>query len=312
MRGAGGWRWAAAAAATPVARLLAIGLIAGALIAGALVVFRADRPLSTTRLLDGPITVKRALSTSVTLFGDPVEAEIDVYTSDRSIAPRSVSVAPSFGPYRITATRITREHEGEISLLRTRITLECLTRTCLPPRGGVRVVRFRPFAVTYRRGARESRVLVPSEPLQVSSRLPRGAAARVGLMDTPPALEPGFDRSPERVRALLLVVAVVLGLAGAALVLTTLWPPSYAGQRRLRRLSPLERSLLRVEAAARDDEATRRRTLDDLATRLGGVPAPVLERRTRALAWGQSPPEPEALVLLAEDVRAALNGGVRT
>ena len=132
-------------------------------------------------------------------------------------------------------------------------------------------------------------------------------------MDTAPTLEPGFDRSPETVRALFLVGAVVLGLAGAALVLTTLWPSSYAAQRRLRRLSPLERSLLRVEAAAaRDDEATRRRTLDDLATRLGGVPAPALERRTRALAWGQSPPEPEALVLLAEQVRAALNGGVRT
>ena len=311
MSEAGRRRWAAAVAAAPVARLLAIGLIVGASTAAALAVFLVDRPTSTARLLDRPITVKRALSSSAALFGDPVGAEIDVYTSDASVPPRSVRVATSFGPYRVKETRITREHEGDISLLRTRITLECLTRTCLPPRGGVRVVRFRPFAVTYRRGGQESRVLVPWDALQVSSRLPRGGAAGVGIVDTAPALEPGFDRSPETVRALLLVVASVLGLAGAALVLTTLWPSSYAAQRRLGRLSPLERSLLRVEAAARDDEATRRRTLDDLATRLGGVPAPALERRTRALAWGQTPPEPEALVLLAEHVRAALNGGVR-
>ena len=309
---AGRRRWAAAVAAAPAAPPARNRADRG----------RVDRS-GTRRLprrpadlhrapLDRPITVKRALSSSAALFGDPVGAEIDVYTSDASV-PAPVGPCRRRASGRTGSRRpgSTREHEGGISLLRTRITLECLTRTCLPPRGGVRVVRFRPFAVTYRRGGQESRVLVPWDALQVSSRLPRGGAAGVGIVDTAPALEPGFDRSPETVRALLLVVASVLGLAGAALVLTTLWPSSYAAQRRLGRLSPLERSLLRVEAAARDDEATRRRTLDDLATRLGGVPAPALERRTRALAWGQAPPEPEALVLLAAHVRAALNGGVR-
>jgi hypothetical protein len=83
-------------------------------------------------------------------------------------------------------------------------------------------------------------------------------------------------------------------------------------QRRRRRLSPLERSLQRVEAAAQnDDEPTRRRTLDDLATHLGDVPAPSLELQTRAIAWGQSPPDSEALTLLAAQVRTALNGGVQ-
>ena len=98
---------------------------------------------------------------------------------------------------------------------------------------------------------------------------------------------------------LFLLVAAVLGLAGAALVVTALWPPSYLAQRRRRRLSPLERSLQQVEAAAQgDDEAARRRTLDDLATHLGEIPSPSLEVRTRALAWGQSPPDPEALARL--------------
>ena len=125
-----------------------------------------------------------------------------------------------------------------------------------------------------------------------------------------PPLEPSFARSPEVLHTAFLVVAAVLSLVGAALVVTGLWPPSLLAERRRRRLSPLELSLLLAEAAAReDDEAARRRTLDDLATRLGEVPSPSLERRTRALAWGQSAPDPEAVAVLAEQVRSTPNGG---
>ena len=113
-------------------------------------------------------------------------------------------------------------------------------------------------------------------------------------------------------RKLFLVAAAVLGLAGAGLVVAGLWPSSFRAKRRRRSLSPLERSLQRVEAAARDDdEPARRQTLDDLATRLSDVPSLALELRARALAWGQRPPEPEALTLLANQVRATLNGGSR-
>ncbi len=115
----------------------------------------------------------------------------------------------------------------------------------------------------------------------------------MGIVDSAPPLEPRFERSPETLRTLFLLTAAVLGLAGAALVVTALWPPSYLAQRRRRRLSPLERSLQQVEAAAEgDDEAARRRTLDDLATHLGEIPSPSLEVRTRALAWGAEPARP--------------------
>lgn len=299
-------------AGTPAARVLAIGLVLGTAIAAVLVALLVHQPVSTARVLEAPVTVKRSLSTSAALFGDPVEAEIDVYSDDRSVAAGSVRVATGFGPYRIVATRADRVSRGDVSLLRTRLSLECLTRNCLPSKGGARVVRFPPFAVTYRRGGRDVRELVAWEPLQLFSRLPRDPAARAGLVDTAPPLEPGFARSPELVRTVFLLVAFVLALAGAGLVVTALWPPSFLAERRRRRLSPLERSLLQVEAAARsNDEAARRRTLDDLATRLREVPSPSLERRTRALAWGQSPPAPDALTLLAEQVRQALNGGVR-
>ena len=146
--------------------------------------------------------------------------------------------------------------------------------------------------MTYSSEGRDQQVFVPWGPLQVSSRLPVEGNVRVGIVDSAPPLDPRFERSPATLRALFLVIAFGLGLAGAALVAAALWPSSYFAQRRQRRLSPLERSLQQVEAAAAgDDEATRRKTLDDLATHLSEIPSPSLEGRTRALAWGQDPPE---------------------
>jgi len=303
---------AAALAERPATRLLAIGLTLVAAAAAVLVITLADRPRSAARPLEEPITVKRSLSTSAVLFGDPVVAEVDVYADDLRIAARSVRVATSFAPYRVSATNVERRHRGDVTLLRTRLTLECLVPACLPPRGETRMIRFPPLAVTYRSGGLDRRIILPWDSLQVSSRLPLDSRTRVGVVDRAPQLEPQFERSPEMLRTLLLLLAVVLGLAGAALVVVALWPPSYLKQHRRRRPSPLERSLRRVEAAARcDDEATRRQTLDELATRLSEIPSPSLEVRTRALAWGQGPPEPDALAQLAAQVRAALNGGAR-
>ena len=300
----------AALVRTPVARLLAVGLVLGAAVAAAVVAVLVHRPIATPHVLDRPVTVKRSLSTSAAAFGDPVEAEIDIYSSNGSVAPRTVRLSTDFGAYRIAATKIDRISQGDVSLLRTRLSLECLTRDCLPPRGRARVVQFPPFRVTYRVGGRDVRLFVPWEPLRLSSRVPDETTARVGIIDAAPPLEPSFARSPEALRTAFFVVAAVLSLLGAALVVTGLWPPSLLAERRRRRLSPLERSLLLAEAAAReDDEAARRRTLDDLATRLGEVPSPSLERRTRALAWGQSAPDPEAVAVLAEQVRSTPNGG---
>jgi hypothetical protein len=302
----------AALADTSAARLLAIGLVLVGMAAAALVIAVVDRPRSSVRTLDGPITVKRSLSTSTVLFGDPVEAEVDVYSDDTRIASRTVRVATSFRPYHVAATRVERRHQGDVTLMRTRISLECLVPACLPPRGKTRVIRFPPLAVTYESERRDGRILVRWEPLQVASRLPADGNARVGIVDRAPPLEPQFDRPPEMLRIVFLLMAVILGLAGAALVVAALWPRTYSSQRRRRRLPPLERSLQQVEAAARcDDEADRRRTLDDLATHLSEIPSPSLEVRTRALAWGEAAPEPEALALLAEQVRAALNGGAK-
>jgi hypothetical protein len=301
---------AAAGADTPDARLLALGLILVAAAATTLVVVLAGRPNATARLLDEPVTVARSLSTSAALFGDPVQAEVAVYSDPSRIPDRSVRVSAAFAPYRVATTRVERERQGGVTLFRTRFSLECLTLNCLPPPGRSRAIQFPPVAVTYRSEGRDRKILVPWEPLQVSSRLPADPRASVGIVDSAPLLDRRFERSPTALKALFLVSAVLLGLVGTALVVAALWPFSYLTRRRERRLSPLERSLQHVEAAAEgDDEAVRRKTLDDLAVHLAEIPSPALAVRTRALAWGQSPPDSEALTSLTEHVRAALNGG---
>jgi hypothetical protein len=302
-------RRASTVARTPLARVAAIVLVlaAAAVALGAVLLSRTAPP--PARVLDPPVTVKRALSTNAALFGDPVGVEVDVYSADAIVAPGSVRVAFAFAPYRVTSTVVDRERQGGISLLRTRLTLACLTAACLPPRGGARSIRFADLVVRFRRGAHDEQQSVPWEPLRLSSRLPPGAVPHAGIVDAPPPLDPRLARSPAMIRALMFLAAAAAGLVGAALLVTAIWPSSILAQRRSRRLSPLARSLARVQAAASgDDAAARRASLDELANRLAEVPSPSLERRTRALAWGKRPPEKEALELLADEVRSTLNG----
>jgi len=289
-------------------RLAAIALVLAAALAAVLAVTLVHRSRASPALA-GPVTVNWALSSTAVAFGDTVGAEIDVVSRDSDVPASSVRVATSFAPFTVVSTRVDRAHAGGASLLRTKVTLQCLTRACLPPPGG-HLVAFRPAVVSYLKGGRRAQTVIPWARLDVASRLPPGAAA-TGVIDTAPPLDPRFARSPETVRLVLLVATLLLALGGAVLVVSVLWPSS-SGARRWAKLSPLERSLQLVDAAARgESETERRRTLDQLALRLGEAKAPQLELQTRALAWGEAPPAREDLTHLVAEVRSTLNGKVR-
>jgi hypothetical protein len=303
---------AAGLAAKPAVRIAAIAVAAGAALAGFVAAFLVSTHEAPSVLLEQPVTIKRALSTTAALFGDGIEAEVDVYTDDRSVDPESVRIRTSFAPYRAAQTRVDRERRGGVSLLQTRIVLTCLTQACVPPRASGRAFRFPPLTVTYRTGSRTESVAVPWERVHVVSRLPLDSTASLGVVDTAPPLDSGFPRSPTLQRALLIGAATVLGLVGAILVATGLWPRLASAGYRRRKLSPLERVLVEVEASAQlADETQRRRVLDLLASRLAELPSPSLEARTRSLAWGEATPEPELVTRLAAQVRTSLNGGTR-
>jgi hypothetical protein len=291
----------------PLARLLAGAIVLVAFLALLAVALRPSSKPSP-QLLHTPITVARSLSPTAASFGDPLEAEIVVYTDDQRIDPASVRVDTNFRPYEVVSTKRDRSGPGNVSLFRTRITLSCLSSACLAPREGSRVFQFRPLSVSYRQGAQARGLEGPWDPVRVHSRLDQNPQ----LVDAPPDLEANLRVPPRVAQLVLALLAAGLALLGATLVVTGLWPRFPYTLRRWRRLTPLEQALAQLDAAAGiDDEGARRRVLDQLATRLNEHDLAALEHHSRALAWRQAAPEPEELDLLGEHVRRSLNGSVR-
>jgi hypothetical protein len=293
----------------PLARVLVIVLaLALALTVTALALLVPSRT-ATPVSMRGPIVATSSLLPTTALFGDRVSAEIAVYTSKKQIDPGSVRVRTDFRPYRVVETEVVRSSQGPVSLLRTRLVLQCLTSACLPRAGRDRMFRFPSATVTYRQGTTRVRQVEPWGALQVYSRL---TSQPPRLDEEPPSLDTGTRISPTVLRTALAGLAAALGLVGAWLVISGLWPRFFYSTRRWRRLSPLEQALAQLDAAARiDDEEVRRRVLDQLATRLGEADLVALERHSRTLAWEAGSPETEALDHLGELVRSSVNGGSR-
>ena len=111
-------------AAKPAVRIVALAAVAVAALAGFLAVFLVSTRQTPSVLLERPVTIKRTLSTTAALFGDRIEAEVDVYSDDRTVEPGSVRVHTSFTPYRAADTRVDRERRDGVSLLQTRIVLD--------------------------------------------------------------------------------------------------------------------------------------------------------------------------------------------
>ena len=187
-----------------VIRVLVIVLalaLASTLIALALLV--PSRP-TTPLLLSEPMVVTSSLSPTTALFGDRISAEIDVYTRDQQVDPGTVHVRAEFRPYQVVDTEVTRSSEGSVSVLRTRLALQCLTSTCLPAARSGRVFRFEPATVSYRQGTRSD----AGRSHGVRSRSTRGSRRRtlvswrarrpwtVVRESPPPSCEPRWPCSP--------------------------------------------------------------------------------------------------------------------
>lgn len=298
--------WLAALAGEPTYRLAAIAavLLAFVVISAVVVLLPGERSSAGPRLQQEPLTVKRGLSTGSALFGDTLTAEVDIVSDDARIPPDSVRLETDFRPLTVVDTTVDRDRRGETTLLRTVYVLRCATAACLPPRDG-RPIRFPPAIVSYRAGGRARTASVPWRGLIVHSRLSGDPAAAEGIVDAPPALSTGFARSPTLVVVALGLLALVLGLAGALLVVQGLWPRFFYSLGWWRSLSPLSQSLLQVEAAASiDDEAVRRGSLDRLATQLDEARSPELGGEARRLAWGPAVPGATELTAFAARVRA--------
>jgi hypothetical protein len=304
-------RWLAELWSEPATRVVAILLC---LVPALTLIMLAQLPRSGGRvpqLSSPPIEVAQTLSPTSLLFGDQLEARIDVLAGP-TIDASSIRVQAGFRPYQVVSRQVERTRRESLSLVRTRFVLSCLTDACLPSRRASRQFRFPAPTISFREHARELRVSSPwSSGVTVSTRL-GPPSARPQLVDRPPSLSTSFRISPGLLRVALACLAALLALAGALLVTRGLWPRFFYSRRHWRRLTPLQRALAQVEAAAAiEDEGTRRRTLDQLARRLREAELPALEREISSAAWDASPPRPESLELLVQRIRSDLDGGAR-
>ena len=265
------------------------------------------------------VTATGSLSPTVHLFGDTITAEVQAVVDRAQLDPGRVSLKTFFEPYeQVGETEVSRRDAGDLSEVRYRLKLRCLTRTCMtatlgtiinPGGGAPRIFRFQPAQVQYTDpGADEPRLLrtVRFTPLESVSRINAQDVNQVygfpfrGTFTPLPAVSQRI--SPGLLAALLVLAAAVLLVLPVTLAVR--W------YRRRRRPpppepepepSPLARAVALVEwSLAREDGAERRAALDALAAELDVLESDGLAEETRVAAWSPPSPSPmEATRILA-------------
>jgi hypothetical protein len=266
---------------------------------------------------DRTAVVRGELVPSVHLFGEPVEARIDVVLDRGKVDPADVRLETDFEPYEeMGEARMERQDIGRYTVLRYSTALSCLSEKCIPrtAAGETTVsqlpglppflpgqqrdekVKFQfPPALLVAESEPDARTLgrVVWAPLRSLSRINWDDSSIVGqgfpfTATVTPLPEPEYRVSP----TLLGLALLALALALVAVPLGLLW------RSRRRRsepaaktpaLSPLERALRLVEWASRRPSAeVRREALEALAYELDAD-----ERAAKARKHGWSPPTPE-------------------
>jgi hypothetical protein len=253
-----------------------------------------------------PAGAKQTLSAGATLssrsllFGDAVEARLDVILP-RGTGRSELRVHPVFSPFRVVSRHVDRtDLGGGLQRVSLRYELACLTLHCLSTHSARRV-RFPPTIVSIP-GAR-TRAVWPS--LVEISRAHVSAPVADGL-DFGPAVSPRLQPQRDTYEALGTAVASLVALLSAWLVLRR-----RAIRRRAltaRQGSLLQALLARVEAGLPEDVLYRQRhTLDALAVelrhrRIDGSLAVHAER----LAWAPEQPDPEEIRALCMQIRSVV------
>jgi hypothetical protein len=232
------------------------------------------------------------------LFGDTVQAQVDVVIDRERIDPKTVTLRASFEPYEQAAPEtLERTEVGRAERLRWTFRLVCLEDTCMPD-GPDSFLTFAPATVLA-----DGRAVAELEwpQLGVSSRIvqPTGSTQRswgLGAGDIPP---PTFRIGPDTGVLLLAIGAAVLVGLGVLLLVLALRRP----QRAARSLPPLERALAILDAARRGDRPNEeRKALDLLSVELAREGEGELARAATELAWARGRPADEATDSVAQRV----------
>jgi hypothetical protein len=243
-------------------------------------------------------SAKATLSSRSVLFGDRVEAKLDLILP-RRLAGIAFRGHPDFHPFQIVSSHVDRvELGGGFERISLRYGLTCLSQHCLGGGSAIRV-QFSPASISIPGGSLHA---VWPPLLEVGRAQDVSRPVTDGL-DSVPAAFPGLQ--PRRAADEALIAA------GASLiVLLVAWFFLRRRVRRRRALAaqavPLLQTLLaRVEAGLPEDVLYRQRhALDALAVelrhrRINGSLALDAER----LAWAPEEPDPEAIRHLVAQIR---------
>lgn len=251
------------------------------------------------------LDVRTSLAPAQSFFGDTLVAEVDVDLDTGAISPGQVRVAPNFTPYAETGVPVvTQRRSGRSTTARFRYRIQCLSQECLPGAGPFSL-RLPPVVVSARDGERSRSVTAAWPRALVASRLSSSDLSRARFHRPATLLQPTYPASPSAVADLLTAVAGALALLAAA-VLGVETVRLYDRRRRRPRLTPLERALqMTRESARRPSPADRRKALSLLSQTLADDGASKLAGAASVAAWSDSPPSPETVLQVADDVETA-------
>jgi hypothetical protein len=312
-------------------RRLVLALLAGLALLAAGCGGTETRPLPKGRAL----SASWSLSPAAALFGEPVQARVDMLLDREQLDPGGISFQPDFTPFEVVGEpSVSREDLGGFTRLRYEWTLRCITLGCIKlvnggpqeiPPGGIpppstgqggfgerKTVRIKAVPIQYEDDSGKTRVLrrVIWPDVQSISRLNLADTSVTGFgfpfrASATPLPEATFRISPWLLGPLLVAVAGAL-LAFAAIVLWRVLrrKPAPVVEDAGPELTPLERALQLVEWSCEQPNGTeRRKALEVLAGELGADGRPDLVDEARGLAWSATTPSPEAAGQLAYRVR---------
>lgn len=268
-----------------------------------------------------PLRARASLSDRIVVFGDTIEARVDVALDLRHIDPGKVEVRAAFDPWRrVGPVRVTRRQAGSSAHVEVAYTLRCLKQACVPERDSLPFA-FGPAVVEFvnRSGGRGS-LSAPFPRLIVNTRIAPGdlAPAAPWRVDETNVPVPSYRTSPILLLALLIGASLAL-LVGGGVLARAGWPrrpvqPDAEPEPEPELLpTPLEQALELLENAARGNGAAdQRRSLELVAEVLDERgEGDDLARAARALAWSPTAPRIDDTKQLAVRVRATLEEELR-
>jgi hypothetical protein len=306
--------------------LIGVALAVAAIMIAVVVVGNEEEKTGTPPPV-GPsgIRARATLTPRIVLFGDTVEARVDVTLDRTKVDPDSVQITDGFSPWAVVGEpRRVRRDAGDTAYLRTTYVLRCLTSPCMPP-GQSAPLEFNDAVIAYsatdaaagdRSSIRASWPLLLVYSRFASANLEDSQSSsapwHADLLSLP---ETSYRMSPSVLVALLLAAAGVAALAAVVLgylawpLRTPAPPPPEPEPPPEPVLSPLEQALELLERSVRaDGAADQRRALELVAEELelADWGDPELARTARALAWSEGVPPLRQTSGLAASVRSAL------